>query len=281
MDSVLIALLTILAGFLIILLIFFIQTGGLNSISPVSKKSKFYHPTFLILGSNNSGKTSLFNKLQHNEQIKNTVSSIEPNVSMINLPISNPSIGKKFQIIDYPGHLKLSKIFERLIINEITLKNLKGIIYMIDSSSININDDINFEKIVKFLYNLFSITERIPNGVDFLIAINKTDLFDSIPVHKIKNKLEFEINKLIRHEIDNVGKTSGIDDTGKDDDDDDVSNGGNSDKNESLRAFWMGVVGNGDFTFDKLEGNVDFFGGSTTKNISQWENWLDEKVVNP
>ena len=281
MDSVLIALLTILAGFLIILLIFFIQTGGLNSISPVSKKSKFYHPTFLILGSNNSGKTSLFNKLQNNNKdIKNTVSSIEPNVSMINLPISNASIGKKFQIIDYPGHLKLSKIFERLIINEITLKNLKGIIYMIDSSSININDDINFEKIVKFLYNLFSITERIPNGVDFLIAINKTDLFDSIPVHKIKDKLEFEINKLIRHEIDNVGKTSGIDDTGKGDDD--GSNGGNSsDKNESLRAFWMGVVGNGDFTFDKLEGNVDFFGGSTTKNISQWENWLDEKVVNP
>ena len=37
---------------------------------------------------------------------------------------------------------------------------------MIDSSSVNIND-INLESIVKFLYNLFSITERIPNGVDF------------------------------------------------------------------------------------------------------------------
>ena len=38
---------------------------------------------------------------------------------------------------------------------------------MIDSSSVNINDDTNLESIVKFLYNLFSITERIPNGVDF------------------------------------------------------------------------------------------------------------------
>ena len=58
-------------------------------------------------------------------------------------------------------------MFERLIIDEITLKNLKGVVYMIDSSSVNINDDTNLESIVKFLYNLFSITERIPNGVDF------------------------------------------------------------------------------------------------------------------
>ena len=79
-------------------------------------------------------------------------------------------------------------MFERLIIDEITLKNLKGVVYMIDSSSVNINDDTNLESIVKFLYNLFSITERIPNGVDFLIAINKTDLFDSVPVHKNKRQ---------------------------------------------------------------------------------------------
>ena len=39
-----------------------------------------------------------------------------------------------------------------------------------------------------------------------MIAINKTDLFDSVPVHKIKTKLELEINKLIRHEIENVEK---------------------------------------------------------------------------
>lgn len=286
MDKVLITLLTILVGFIIILLVFFIQTGGLRSISSVSKKSDFYHPTFLILGANNSGKTSLFNKLKddNNKVLKTTVSSIEPNVTFVNLPLSNPSIGKKFQIIDYPGHLKLQKIFERLIIDEITLKNLKGVIYMIDSSSININDDVNFEKIVKFLYNLFSITERIPNGVDFLIAINKIDLFDSIPVHKIKSKLESEINKLIRHEIENVGKTSGIDDDIEKDDNNNTNtnnNNDNSNNNEGLRAFWMSVVGNGDFTFDKLEGNVDFFGGSTFKNIDQWGNWLDEKVVNP
>ncbi|RCK57922.1 Signal recognition particle receptor subunit beta [Candida viswanathii] len=279
MDAVLIGLLTILAGFVIILAIFFIQTGGLRSISTVTKKSPYFHQTFLILGANNSGKTSLFNKLQDlDEQPPSTVSSIEPNVAMVSLPLANPGIGKKFQVIDYPGHLKLQKIFERLILDDITLKNMRGVVYMVDSSSVNINDDVNFEKIVKFLYNLFSITERTPNGVDFLIAVNKTDLFDSVPVHKIRSKLEAEINKLIRHEIENVGKTSGIDDSGKDDGDDGA---GNNDRSESLRAFWMSVVGNGDFTFDKLEGNVDFVGGSALKNISQWENWLDERVVNP
>ncbi|KAL6454330.1 hypothetical protein SBY92_003792 [Candida maltosa Xu316] len=202
---------------------------------------------------------------------------MEPNIDKVNLPIANPAIAKPFQIIDYPGHLKLQKVFERLILDEITLKNLKGVIYMIDSSSMNINDDASLERIVKFLYNLFSITERIPTGVDFLMAVNKTDLFDSVPVHKIRDKLEAEINKLIRHEIGNVGKTSGIDDGGHGDDGDD-DNGHHS---ENLRAFWMSVVGSGDFRFEKLEGNVDFIGGSALKNIGQWENWLDEKVVNP
>ena len=305
MDAVLISLLTILLGFVLILIIFFIQTGGLKSLvsTTTSKKSSLYHPTFLILGANNSGKTSFFYKLlqlSNDDEIDDkantttvaaTVSSLEPNVTKINLPISNPSIGKPFQLIDYPGHLKLQKVFERLIIDEITLKNLKGVVYMIDSSSVNINDDTNLESIVKFLYNLFSITERIPNGVDFLIAINKTDLFDSVPVHKIKTKLELEINKLIRHEIENVEKTSGIDDNDNDNGNQNSNGGGGNSSNgdnsdgingESLRAFWMSVVGYGNFTFDKLEGNVDFVGGSVLKNkISQWENWFDEKVVNP
>lgn len=298
MDAVLISLLTILLGFILILFIFFIQTGGLKSLvtTTTSKKSSLYHPTFLILGANNSGKTSFFYKLlqlSNDEQdvtttttTTTTVSSLEQNVTKINLPISSPSIGKPYQLIDYPGHLKLQKVFERLIIDEITLRNLKGIIYMIDSSSVNINDDTNLESIVKFLYNLFSITERTPNGVDFLIAINKTDLFDSIPVHKIKTKLELEINKLIRHEIENVEKTSGIDDNVNENGNNNGNsvNGDNNDgiNSDSLRAFWMSVVGSGNFTFDKLEGNVDFIGGSVLKNkTNQWENWIDEKVVNP
>ena len=51
MDAVLISLLTILLGFVLILIIFFIQTGGLKSLvsTTTSKKSSLYHPTFLIL----------------------------------------------------------------------------------------------------------------------------------------------------------------------------------------------------------------------------------------
>ena len=69
-------------------------------------------------------------------------------------------------------------------------------------------------------------------------------------------------------------KTSGIDDNDNDNGNQNSNGGGgnssNGDNNdgingESLRAFWMSVVGSGNFTFDKLEGNVDFVGGSVLK----------------
>ena len=180
MDAVLISLLTILLGFVLILIIF--HTNWWVEIPRIHHHIQeiiTLSSNFPYTRANNSGKTSFFYKLlqlSNDDEIDDkantttvaaTVSSLEPNVTKINLPISNPSIGKPFQLIDYPGHLKLQKVFERLIIDEITLKNLKGVVYMIDSSSVNINDDTNLESIVKFLYNLFSITERIPNGVDF------------------------------------------------------------------------------------------------------------------
>ncbi|KAG7660996.1 uncharacterized protein J8A68_005516 [[Candida] subhashii] len=287
MDYIQIALISILLGFGIILVIFFFQSGGIKTIKP-SSRSPYYKPTFLILGSNNSGKTSFYFKLlSHNDgnttkENISTVSSIEPNISEVSLPIANPQIGKKFQLIDYPGHLKYQQLFEKLLLEDITIQNIKGIVYMIDSSSVNFNDQDSVELIVKFLYHLIAITEKKHNGIDFLFAINKIDLFDSLPIHKIKSILETEIDKLIHHEISNVDKTSGIDKAGgiEDDENDDHER----DVDGNLREFWLSVIGSpsGKFTFDKLEGNMDFFGGSVLKGkIEPWENWLDEKVVNP
>ncbi|CAI5756101.1 unnamed protein product [Candida verbasci] len=278
-DLILISLITILLGFILILLIYFFQSGGINAIKS-SNKSPYFKPSFLILGANNSGKTLYFYNLQQNDiNINQTISSIDPNFKEFILPFSNPAIGKKFQFVDYPGHLKYQNLFKNLLINDITLNNIKGIIYMIDSSNSNWSDPINVENIVKYLYNLLSITERKPNGVDFLFAINKSDLFDSLPPHKIKKILEKELGKLIKNEITNVNKNSDLDKKSDfiNNDDEDVNN------NDTLREFWLGIIGSSDaeFTFDKLEGNMDFISGSVLKNkISQWENWLDERVVN-
>ncbi|EGW33897.1 uncharacterized protein SPAPADRAFT_48995 [Spathaspora passalidarum NRRL Y-27907] len=284
MDYVLIALITSLLGFVIILAIFFFQSGGIKNIK-TSSRSPYYKPSFLILGANNSGKTSFYYKLLEMDQtgentniVTPTVSSLEPNITEVGLPLATQAFSKKYQIVDYPGHLKYNQLFEKLMINDITLQNIKGIVYMIDSSSVNFNDPDQVEHIVKFLYNLLPITERKRTGVDFLFAVNKTDLFDSVPIHKIQSILTTEIDKLIHNEISNIDKTSGIDKVSEEDDEDDAHN------QQSLREFWLSVIGspNEKFSFDKLEGNMDFFGGSVLKGkVEKWENWIDEKVVNP
>ena len=330
MDKVLIILLSILIGFIILLVQFFLQSGGLKTIK-ISNKSPYYKPSFIICGANNSGKTALFYRLINNsnttqddddekkseKKITTTVSSIEPNFGEIKLPIATPSIGKSFQLVDYPGHLKYWNLFTKLIKNDITLSNIKGIIVVIDSSSTNWAAKSNsssgsksstastasvsgeVEKITKFLYNLLAITERKHNGIDFLFAINKGDLFDSLPIHKIQSILELEIDKLIHNEINNVDKTSGIDLVDEVDESAESSgnrndgggsgggggsgSGGDAGYRENLREFWLSIIGSeqGHFTFDKLEGNMDFMSGSVLKNkIDKWECWFDEKVVN-
>ncbi|KAI5952095.1 hypothetical protein KGF57_004224 [Candida theae] len=345
MDKVLLILLSILIGFILLLIQFFLQSGGLNAIKFSSKnKSPYYKPSFIICGPNNSGKTALFYRLataesseQQQQQeddegeeeqdqkkgrakITTTVSSIEPNFGTVTLPITTPSISKPFQLVDYPGHLKYWNLFTKLIKNDITLSNIKGIVVVIDSSSANwtkgstnantksgsgstsatSSAGAEVEKLTKFLYNLLAITERKQNGIDFLFAVNKSDLFDSVPTHKIRSTLEVEIDKLIHNEINNVDKTSGIDAIGEDVDEgaNDGSNGGEYGSGsgsgagsgagaggyrENMREFWLSIIGSseGQFTFDKLEGNMDFLSGSVLKNkIDKWESWFDEKVVN-
>ncbi|KAK6203023.1 signal recognition particle receptor beta subunit-domain-containing protein [Scheffersomyces amazonensis] len=290
MDIVQKILLTLLGGFVIILIVFYLQN---NSPKSTLNKSPYNQPTFLILGANNSGKTSVFYKLLDasnnryedepitNTSITPTVSSLEMNVKIIELPFSNTAITKKYQLIDYPGHRKYHQLLYKLITNDITLQKIRGIVYVIDTSSISLGNSETIEGIGKFLYEILSFTERMHNGIDFLFALNKSDLFDSVPLHKVRTMLEAELNKLIANELSSINKTSGID---KQDDenqeDEDNSIRGNQ---ESLREFWLSVIGSSEnnFSFDKLEGNMDFISGSVVKNkVEGWENWFDEKAVN-
>lgn len=287
MDLVQQILLTALAGLVIVLVLFFVQSGGISR-TFTSSSSPYFKPTFLILGANNAGKTSLFYRFVDDSvpegkkrPVTPTVSSIEPNITEIELPFSNNSISRVYQLVDYPGHLKYFQLFYKLLLEDITLQKVKGIVYVIDSSSQWFNNSENIEVISKYLFNLFLVTERLQNGVDFLFAVNKNDLFDSVPVHKVKSVLEAEINKLIQNELNTVDKQSGIDKSEDDAESDEQYS--STIGHESLREFWLSVIGRPEnkFTFDQLEGNTDFVAGSVLKNkVETWENWFDEKVVN-
>lgn len=270
MDYIQVSLITLLLGLGVTLLIFYIQ----NLETKKGGRSQYSKPTFLIIGPNNSGKTALFFKFindpDHKHEFIPTVSSIEPNVKDKILPFSNPKLGSKYQIIDYPGHIKYSKLLTKLMNEDITLKNIRGIIYVIDSSSNAINGEA-VKLISKQLFTLLSSTEKLPTGIDFLFAVNKQDLFDSKPIHKVKEILELEMTKLIKNEL--LAKKF----------QENNENELESEENENaIREFWSSTMGlQQSFKFEFLEGSMDFVGGSVLKNKSDgWENWIDEKVVN-
>lgn len=241
MDKIQISLLTILIGLVLIVLIYYFQNYEVKSGKT---------PTFIIIGHNNTGKTSLYLRLTGHSGDKNqkitTISSLEVNKGTIALPISNESIQRQYDLIDYPGYLKYDNLFTNLL----ETINLKGVLFMIDSDMINFQKSINLT--ARKLFKILTVTETLPIGKDYLIMVNKVDLFNALPVNKIKTLLQQELNQIIELELKN---------------------------NEDELTFWHEYL---PFSFDKLKGNVDFVPGSVMKNnIGDWENWLDEKVVNP
>lgn len=270
MDSVQLILATAVLG-LAILLVFFSLQG--KKVAVGNKNSPYRKPTFLLVGANGAGKTSIFYKLQGIQPIS-TVSSLEANYGKIAIPFSNPDILKEYQFIDWPGHLKYSQLLRKLITEDVTVQNVKGVIFVIDSSSASLNQD-KIAAIAKLLYDLLSITEKTPMGVDYLFAINKQDLFDTKPVFKVKSLVEQEVSKLVQEELHAKGLARGGSGIDNDDDEEGFS------KEESTREFWKSLVGSRPFKFEILEGNMEFLGGSALKNkLLDWQNWFDEKAMN-
>lgn len=272
MDSVQIILLTIVVGLLAVVGFFYFSSVS----GSASTNSELRKPTYLIVGRNGAGKTALFYKLQNRDEKISTVSSLEPNISSLALPFSSEKIQKPYQLIDFPGHLKHSQLLRKLILEDITVRKLKGIVYVVDSSSWALDQEANVAAMAREVFQLFSMTEKVPNGVDYLFAINKQDLFDSRPVHKVKQLLELELAKLVAEEVA-AGRTAGS--SGIDNDEEDDASGLR--KEETTREFWRAAVGTRPFRFELLEGNVEFVGGSVARGaIEHWENWFDERAVN-
>ena len=72
-----------------------------------SKKSLENHLT--IVGPSGSGKTSLFYKL-YTDELRDTVSSIDENISDLTTVKVDDEISKKLQTIDIPGHFNFRDI---------------------------------------------------------------------------------------------------------------------------------------------------------------------------
>lgn len=231
---------------------------------PGLAKQSNKQPTFIIAGLSNSGKTTLYNSLTIKNGFKvPTVTSQEPNIKTnFKLPLvgNESDIPQSlFKLIECPGHQKLHNFTFDEIKNS---SNIRGLTYVLDSTL----DPKKMVENAKFLYEILTRTERRANGVDILIACNKSDQFSSRQVKTIKHILETEIDKYRKLSVSNISK----------------SNEDGTDFDEDDETKQLGVSLNDSFNFDKLEGQIHILSGSVLKNkIETWEHWIDERVVNP
>lgn len=227
------------------------------NIIPGATKYTNRSPTFMIAGLPNSGKTALFNVLT-TDSVKPTVMSQEPNIAEnYMLPSSHRNFS--FKLIDFPGHTKFrSQLLQT--IKEST--QLKGLIYVVDST-VNPKDITNAAEL---LYDILSVTESRPDGVDILLACNKSESFMARPPLKIKEALEQEINHIIERKLKSLKSSS-------------RTIAGNEDLEEENTVLHH--QGRNGFEFDSIDGNVDATAGSVLKkDIDKWECWIDERAMN-
>lgn len=225
---------------------------------------------FIIVGPQQSGKTALYYFLTTGKVPDLTVSSIEPSEGKIKLHDDGYSENFTDVVIrDFPANSKLKNLYLYPFLKD-NIRNIKGIIYVVDSS---IFDDKYCYEIATDLLELLKITESIPNGVDLSIFCNKCDYFTSRKPLKIKQMLEEEISKLYKLKLNNLSKVT-KNDTREDEYDEDEED---DDIEDALNPAFNG----GKFKFEMLEGNVDFLQGNVfKKKTSDLTNWLCEKAAN-
>lgn len=248
----------------LIITIFLLALGGYlmkrHSLITSNKKK------FLICGQQGSGKTNLFHLLKEGTLPLLIVSSLEPQEG--ELKVDEKFAGEKtFQdiyVIDFPANKKLKSLYLTPFFEE-HLADIKGIIYLIDSSTF---DAKACHDVAEDLLEILNVSESRPNGIDMLVFCNKNDLFTSKKSTKIKEMLETEIGKI--HDI----KQRGLSKVDKS-----LSKGTIS--SEDMEDNLDLAIQNGRFQFQLLESNVDFSQGNIFKDKwSTINDWLYEKIVN-
>ncbi|KAJ3055958.1 hypothetical protein HK097_008567 [Rhizophlyctis rosea] len=121
--------------------------------------------TFLITGLSDSGKTVLYYRLQHEEEV------------------AKPRL---VHIVDLPGHEKLRFRFSEF--TPIT----KGIVFILDSTTLN----RNIRSVAEYLYDILVNKHVQKREVPILVLCNKNDLLLALGKEKVQELVEGEIDRL-------------------------------------------------------------------------------------
>ncbi|KAI8815410.1 signal recognition particle receptor beta subunit-domain-containing protein [Cladochytrium replicatum] len=143
--------------------------------------------TCIFLGLSDSGKTTIFTKLQYGKPLP-TCTSMSENEAKIVLKsrAGEPLHEKLTHVVDVPGAEKLRFRWTELV--PIT----KSIVFISDASSFSRNT----RPVAEFLYDVLVNRHTSKLEIPVLILCNKQDLITAYPSAKIQDKLETEINQL-------------------------------------------------------------------------------------
>ncbi|CAN6642256.1 signal recognition particle receptor subunit beta [Trichomonascus vanleenenianus] len=239
---------TALIGVIILVAVaIFISHGGAGS-------KKQAQPTFLIVGPSGSGKTSLFTKWTTGT-VQDTVASTSANrFYNLRLPFSTGADETSFALIDLPGNPKL----RYLTIDEVRKhKNLRGILFIVDGAS----GQAGVTNAASYLFDILRITEQRQGGVNILVAVNKSDVFNVLSAARVKAILEAQIGELRASRAKSLGEVTSNEDSTEDD------------------GSWIGQEGQ--FAFEHLEGELIVLDGTVKSDRThKWENWLEGHALN-
>lgn len=264
-KSLCFALVALLVGSL---LIAYQTAGGLTKNSKRNSQA-----TFIIVGPQGSGKTSLFRALTGSKP-NETINPREPNVHQsVSIPFDSPTDATRVTVVDIPGPAKLFGMFKQSVIEN---SNIKGVLFVLDSTECS---GKGFEQTAQYLFRVLLRTEHRGGGIDVMIACNKADMANAMPATELRVALQKRLTEIrdskpgktisgqtisgTKHRFENTTST------GTGDDEFDETGDGN----------WFGNEGLIDFA--QLDGEVSLAEGSVVGNkIESWKRWMETASLN-
>ncbi|KAG6009216.1 hypothetical protein E4U21_003069 [Claviceps maximensis] len=251
-------------------------------------------PTILLLGPDNSGKTSLLTLLERGTKPAETHTSQVVHSVELNATTDASTKGSfrnhadatgtytKFLLVDTPGHGKLRNLpMGRLSRAE----KLKGVVFMVDAAALGEQDRDRatgggLAATAGYLYDvLLHLQQRktrsgkdskrgSTDAVPVLVAANKMDLFTALPATLVKTQLETELTRI------RASRSKGLLDSGV----------GVDDIGSEEQDAWLGEYGSDKFTFGQMmefDIDIDVLGGSVTTDeadVDKWWWWMSSRV---
>ena len=149
----------------------------------------------LLLGVCGAGKTALFQTLRSGSPYLTTVTSMEANDATFFLEGKTRASGvvsKKLRVVDLPGHPRLVASLETHV------RTARSVVFLVDAVDFASRRREVAERLFRALLAVARAKGRAARTFPLVVACNKSEKITAHPIAFIKNRLEKEIDALLR-----------------------------------------------------------------------------------